>query len=80
MIHDLFLLPFSDCAFGNGRIDHLMDLLNNLMFVLNRYYKDRWFIWKFQKAINAHEEKNIYTNSWQKTVYVSIYRFYIKSI
>ena len=31
-----FLLLFHDCAFGNGRIDHFMDLLNDL---LNRYYK-----------------------------------------
>ena len=25
-----FLLPFSDCSFGNGGIDHLTDLLNDL--------------------------------------------------
>ena len=30
-----FLLFIRDCAFGNGRIDHFMDLLNDL---LNRYY------------------------------------------
>ena len=24
-----FLLPFSDCSFGNGHIDHLTDLLND---------------------------------------------------
>ena len=35
VIYDLgptygFFLPFSDCSFGNGRIDHLMNLLNGL--------------------------------------------------
>ena len=24
-----FLLPFSDCSFGNGRIDHSKDLLKD---------------------------------------------------
>ena len=24
-----FLLPFADCSFGNGRIDHLTDLPND---------------------------------------------------
>ena len=24
-----FLLPFSDCSFGNGHIDYLKDLLND---------------------------------------------------
>ena len=41
VIYDLrpifsFLLPFSDYSFGNGRIGHLTDLLNE---VLKRYYK-----------------------------------------
>ena len=41
VIYDLwptysFLLFFHDCTFRNGRIDHFMDLLNDL---LNRYYK-----------------------------------------
>ena len=31
-----FLLPFSDCSFGNGRIDHLTDYL---MILLNKYYQ-----------------------------------------
>ena len=44
VIHDLlptysFLLPFSDCSFGNVLIDHLTDLLNDLMILPNRYYK-----------------------------------------
>ena len=41
VIYDLwptfsFLLPFPDCVIGNGRIDHLKNLLNNLF---NIYYK-----------------------------------------
>ena len=41
VIYDLwptysFLLLFYDCAFGNGRIDHFTDLVNDL---LNRYCK-----------------------------------------
>ena len=41
VIYDLwptysFLLLFHDCAFGNVRMDHFTDLLNDL---LNRYYK-----------------------------------------
>ena len=31
-----YLLLFHDCAFGNGRIGHFTDLLNDLF---NRYYK-----------------------------------------
>ena len=40
-----FLITFSDCSFGNGRIDHLTELLNDL---LNRYYKywqNMWLSW-----------------------------------
>ena len=44
VIYDLwptynFLLPFSDCSVGNGRIGHLTDLLNDLMILLTGYYK-----------------------------------------
>ena len=41
-----FLLLSSDCSFGNGRIDHLTDLLNDK---LNRDYKkwrNMWLSWK----------------------------------
>ena len=31
MTYLLFSPPFHDCAFGNGRIDHFMDLLNDLL-------------------------------------------------
>ena len=31
MTYLYFLLPFSDCPFGIGRIDHVTDLLNGLM-------------------------------------------------
>ena len=31
-----FLLPFSDCSFRNGHIDHSTDLLYDLLY---RYYK-----------------------------------------
>ena len=41
VIYDLwptysFLLLFHDCAFGNVRMDHFTDLLNDLLI---RYYK-----------------------------------------
>ena len=43
-----FLLQFSDCSFGNGLIDHLMDLLND--FTL---YKLQIFI-KLTKSLKRY--------------------------
>ena len=33
----IFLLSFSDCSFENGRIDHLTDLLNDLLNIYHKY-------------------------------------------
>ena len=37
------ILLFHDYAFGNGRIDHFTDLLNDLLYIYYKYWLNMWF-------------------------------------
>ena len=59
-----FLLPFPDCSFGNGHIDHITDLLNDIIDVT--YWQ---YVIKLAKNLNKHIIIGLLCKSWDKNIF-----------